>query len=54
VRAIDNLERAIEDWHRRYPRDPWLHGFSIRLVRVYSKAGAWRSAGCRRMLRIAR
>jgi hypothetical protein len=54
VRAIDNVELAIEDWHEKYPRDPWLHGFSIRLATVYGRAHAQRTAGCRRILRIAR
>lgn len=52
--AIDNVELAIEDWHRKYPRDPWLHEFAVRLERAYGKAHAERSAGCRRLHRIAR
>jgi len=38
VRGIDNLEMAIEDWYRKYPRDPWLPGFTNRLIRVYARA----------------
>jgi hypothetical protein len=38
VRGIDNLEIAIEDWYRKYPRDPWLPGFTNRLIRVYARA----------------
>jgi hypothetical protein len=44
VRAIDNVELAVEDWHRKYPHDPWIHGFSVRLERVYRRARAWRRA----------
>ena len=40
VRAVDNLELAIEDWYRRYPRDPWIPGFAVRLARVYERAHA--------------
>jgi hypothetical protein len=29
---------AIEDWYRKYPRDPWLPGFTNRLIRVYDRA----------------
>jgi hypothetical protein len=53
LRAIDNVELAIEDWHHRYPRDPWIHGFSVRLAHVYQRAHAWRTAGCRRIVHIA-
>ena len=35
VRGIDNLEMAIEDWYRKYPRDPWIPGFANRLIHVY-------------------
>lgn len=54
VRAIDNVELAIEDWYHKYPRDPWLRGFSARLVRVYDRARAARSWRCRRVATIAR
>jgi hypothetical protein len=54
VRAIDNLEVTIEDWYRRYPRDPWIPGFASRLVRVYGRAHAWRDHYYNRARRIAR
>jgi len=54
VRAIDNVEVSIEDWYRKYPRDPWIRGFTIRLERVYARAHAQRSNGCRRIRHIAR
>jgi hypothetical protein len=54
VRAIDDVEVSIEDWYRKYPRDPWIRGFTIRLERVYRRAHAARAPGCRRMMRIAR
>jgi hypothetical protein len=54
VRAIDNLEVTIEDWYRRYPRDPWIPGFASRLVRVYGRAHAWRDRYCDHVRRIAR
>jgi hypothetical protein len=40
VRAVDNLELAIEDWYRHYPRDPWIPGFAVRLAHVYERANA--------------
>jgi hypothetical protein len=54
VRAIDNVEMAIEDWHRKYPGDPWIPGFSGRLAHVYERAHAARTRGCRVLLGIAR
>jgi hypothetical protein len=54
VRAIDDVELAIEDWHHKYPRDPWLRGFTLRLERVYRRAHAVQSSGFRRIIRIAR
>ncbi len=54
VRAIDDVESAIMDWHRKYPRDPWLHGFCRRLERVYQRARASRTRGYRTIVRIAR
>ncbi len=46
-RGIDNVELAIEDWHRRYPRDSWLPGFLSRIVRVYVRADARHNAHAR-------
>lgn len=40
IHGIDAVETAIEDWHRRYPRDSWLPGFLGRIVRVYVRAQA--------------
>lgn len=40
VHGIDAVETAIEDWHRRYPRDSWLPGFLERIVHVYARAHA--------------
>jgi len=54
VRGIDNLELAIEDWYRKYPRDPWIPGFTNRLVRVYIRAHEERSRLCARASGIAR
>lgn len=54
IRAIDNVEISIEDWYRRYPRDPWIHGFCVRLARVYDRAHAHRSAGYHRVVRLSR
>jgi hypothetical protein len=53
VRAIDNLEVTIEDWYRRYPRDPWIPGFASRLVRVYGRAHAVHDRRYDRARRIA-
>jgi len=38
VRGIDNLEVTMEDWYRKYPRDPWIAGFAKRLAHVYARA----------------
>jgi hypothetical protein len=38
LRGIDTLEVTIEDWYRKYPGDPWIHGFAGRLMRVYARA----------------
>jgi hypothetical protein len=54
LRGIDNLELAIEDWYRKYPRDPWIPGFSSRLVRVYLRAHESHSRLCLRATGIAR
>lgn len=54
VRGIDNLELAIEDWYRKYPRDPWIPGFTNRLIRVYTRAHRGRSRLCARAYGIAR
>lgn len=40
VVGIDNIEIAIEDWYRQYPRDPWLNGFMHRTQALYRSAGA--------------
>lgn len=48
--GIDNVERAIEDWDRHYPRDPWLAGFMDRMVHVYGRAHALGSDGAHRCL----
>jgi|HubBroStandDraft_1064217.scaffolds.fasta_scaffold307513_1 hypothetical protein len=54
VRGIDNLELAIEDWYRKYPRDPWIRGFSSRLIRVYDRAHDSSSLLCAHAHGIAR
>ncbi|MDE2481486.1 MAG: hypothetical protein KGN02_04805 [bacterium] len=54
LRALDNEELAIEDWYRKYPRDPWIRDFSARLVRVYDRAREGRDRYCGRMRLIAR
>ena len=54
VRGIDNLELAIEDWYRKYPRDPWLRDFCRRLERVYQRAHASRARGYRAIVRLTR
>jgi hypothetical protein len=38
IRGLDNVEIAIEDWHRHYPHDSWLPGFLDRVVHVYGRA----------------
>ena len=48
--GIDNVEIAIEDWQRHYPRDSWLPGFLDRVVHVYARAHALASARARRAL----
>ena len=42
IRGIDVLEVTIEDWYRKYPRDPWIRDFSRRLARLYARAHAGR------------
>jgi len=54
LRGIDNLELAIEDWYRKYPRDPWIRGFTSRLIHVYDRAHDSRSRLCLHADRIAR
>jgi DNA-binding SARP family transcriptional activator len=54
IRGIDNLEMTIEDWYRKYPRDPWIPGFAKRLTRVYARAHDQRDARCVRAGRMAR
>jgi hypothetical protein len=56
IRGIDNLEVTMEDWYRKYPRDPWIPGFAKRLARVYTRARDQRDvryARDRRMARLA-
>ena len=50
VRGIDNVELAIEDWNRHYPRDPWLAGFMDRMLHVYGRAHAIQTDGAHRCL----
>ncbi len=50
LRAVDNVEFAIEDWNRRYPRDPWLAGFMDRILHVYGRAHALGTQGAQRCL----
>ncbi|HET9029197.1 MAG TPA: hypothetical protein VFN49_03400 [Candidatus Aquilonibacter sp.] len=50
VRGIDNVELAIEDWHKHYPRDSWLPGFLDRVVHVYGRAHEINSSHCRQAL----
>lgn len=50
LRGIDNVELAIEDWDRQYPRDPWLAGFMDRMLHVYGRAHALESDGAHRCL----
>ena len=47
IHGIDAVEVAIEDWHRKYPRDSWLPGFLSRIVRVYVRADARHDAHAR-------
>lgn len=54
IRGIDNLEVTIEDWYRKYPRDPWIPGFAARLTRVYARAHDQRAMRCARAGRMAR
>jgi DNA-binding SARP family transcriptional activator len=54
IRGIDNLEVTIEDWYRKYPRDPWIPGFASRLTHVYARAHDQRDARCARAGRMAR
>jgi hypothetical protein len=53
IRGIDNLEVAIEDWYRKYPRDPWIPGFAKRLQHVYARAHDQRCARAGQMARLA-
>lgn len=54
IRGIDNLEVTIEDWYRKYPRDPWIPGFAKRLTHVYARARDVRDQRYARAGRIAR
>ena len=54
VRGIDNLEVAIEDWYRKYPRDPWLPGFANRLIACLRARPRVALAACARAHGIAR
>jgi hypothetical protein len=54
IRGIDNLEVTIEDWYRKYPRDPWIPSFAKRLTRVYARAHDQRDRRCARAGRMAR
>ena len=54
LRGIDNLEVTIEDWYRKYPRDPWIPGFAARLTHVYARAHAGHDRRCARAGRMAR
>src|SRR5215469_10736504 len=47
VRGMDNVEIALEDWHRKYPHDSWLPGFLDRMVHVYGRAHLLQSPHCR-------
>ena len=46
AKGMDNIELALEDWHRHYPRDGWLPGFLDRMVHVYGRAHLLKSARC--------
>lgn len=50
VTGIDNVERAIEDWDRQYPRDPWLAPFMDRTLHIYGRAHALGTGGAHRCL----
>jgi hypothetical protein len=50
IRDIDNVENAIEDWDRHYPRDPWLAGFIDRMLHVYGRAHALGTLGANHCL----
>ncbi len=50
ITGIDNVERAIEDWDRHYPRDPWLAGFMDRTLHLYGRAHALGTDGAHRCL----
>lgn len=54
IRGIDNLEVTMEDWYRKYPRDPWIPGFAKRLTHVYARAHDQRDVHCARAGRMAR
>lgn len=54
IRGIDTLEVTIEDWYRKYPRDPWIPGFAARLQRVYARAHLQRDRRCARAGEMAR
>lgn len=46
-RGIDNIEIALEDWHKHYPHDSWLPGFLDRMVHVYGRAHLLQSTRCK-------
>ena len=54
VGAIDNVELAIEDWYHKYPRDPWIYGFSARMAHIYERANAARCRGWHHMIVLRR
>lgn len=46
IHGMDVLEVTIEDWYNHYPGDPWIAGFSNRLIRLYERAHEDSSAMC--------
>jgi hypothetical protein len=50
-----NTQAAIEDWTRKYPRDPWIPPREYRIARLFarlhSRAAQLEAAHCRAFLR---
>ena len=53
IEGMNNIEVTLEDWYRHYPRDPWLRGFTGRLIRIYARANAIGQDRCMRAERLA-
>jgi len=54
-RGLLNAQAALEDWTRKYPRDPWIAPREYRLwhlfARLHSRDGNAEAAHCRAFLR---